>query len=207
LTDEGPGDCLGVGFDAAHPVPIAKIIADRAEVHFIKNASADPACPDDSDSCLQADYLMPGDPVLVGKTRGDYRCVSYQSAADRAPRRIGWLPSASLTPVMPAAASSLADWIGRWVDADGQIIISKGRRSNLEIEGETVYRAGAEAHSGAIRTEAKPAHGLSSFFTMADARSCAVRMQRIANVLVVEDDGRCGAAPQVTFTGFYQRKD
>ena len=42
---------------------------------------------------------------------------------------------------------------------------------------------------------------------MADARSCAVRMQRITNVLVVEDDGRCGAAPQVTFTGFYQRKD
>src|SRR5579859_1447856 len=100
---ENPGDCLGVGFEVTHPVTIAKIIADRPQVHFIKNASDEPACPAERDACAAPSYLIPGDLVLVGKTRGAYSCVSYQSAADRTQRwTVGWLPSASLTPVQPA---------------------------------------------------------------------------------------------------------
>src|SRR4029077_17635017 len=99
-AEEKAGNCLGLGVDVTHPVTIPKIIADRPRVHFIKSALDDAACPAERDTCAQPSYLIPGDLVLVGKTRAAYSCVSYQSAADRTQRwTVGWLPSASLTPV------------------------------------------------------------------------------------------------------------
>ena len=214
-AEEGPGDCLGIGFDVQHPITIAKVIADRPQIHFIKSAADDSACPADREACLAPSYLIPGDLVLVGKTRGAYSCVSYQSAADRAQRwTVGWLPSATMTPIMPASAPALADWIGRWIHAGGEITISKGRRGNLRIRGEAVYPAAQNVHSGVIRAEAKPAHGVLQFAddgsvpfnrTSAEAGNCLVRMQRIAALLVVEDNSHCGGV-LVTFTGFYRRK-
>jgi len=210
------GDCLGVAFEVAHPVTIAKIIADRPQVHFVKNASDDAACPAERDACMQANALIPGDLVLVGKTRGAYSCVSYQSAADRTQRwTVGWLPSVSLTPVAPARALAAADWIGRWIHAGGQITISKGWRGSLRIRGEHVYPAAQNVHSGVIRADAKPGFGLLRFAddgkaafdqASAEAGNCLVRMQRFAELLVVEDNGHCGGA-MVTFTGFYRRKN
>jgi hypothetical protein len=212
---DNPGDCLGIGFEVTHPVTIAKIIADRPQVHFIKNAADDAACPAERDACTAPSYLIPGDLVLVGKTRGAYSCVSYQSAADRTQRwTVGWLPSASLTPVQPARARDPGDWTGRWIHAGGTITISKGRRGSLRIRGEHVYPAAQNVHSGVIRAEAKPAHGLLQFaddgrvpFDAAnsEAGACLVRMQRIAELLVVEDNGHCGGS-MVTFTGFYRPK-
>jgi hypothetical protein len=164
---------------------------------------------------LAPSYLIPGDLVLVGKTHRAYSCVSYQSAADRAQRwTVGWLPSATMTPIMLTSAPTLADWIGRWIHAGGEITISKGRRGNLRIRGEAVYPAAQNVHSGVIGAEAKPAHGVLQFAddgsvpfnrTSAEAGNCLVRMQRIAALLVVEDNSHCGGA-LVTFTGFYRRK-
>ena len=82
-ADPGPGDCVGVDFDVQHPVTIAKIIADKPQVHFVKNASDKAACPAEVDDCQDNAYLVPGDLILLGKTHGAYSCVSYQSAADR----------------------------------------------------------------------------------------------------------------------------
>jgi len=213
--DENPGDCLGIGFDVTHPVTIAKIIADRPQVHFVKNASDAAACPAEHEGCEHPSYLVPGDVLLVGKSRGAFSCASYQSAADRRQNwTVGWLPSASLTPVQPARALRTADWIGRWIHAGGAITISRGRRGSLRIRGEHVYPAAQNVHSGVIAADAKPARGLIQFAddgstsfdaASAEAGSCLVRMQRIAELLVVEDNGHCGGS-LVTFTGFYRRK-
>ena len=84
----------------------------------------------------------------------------------------------------------------------------------LSIRGEHVYPAAQNVQSGVIGADAKPAHGLLQFaddgsvrFDAAnsEAGSCLVRMQRVAELLVVEDNGRCGGS-MVTFTGFYRRK-
>lgn len=212
---DNPGDCLGVGFDVQHPVTIAKIIADRAQVHFLKNAVDDAACPAERESCIEPSYVVPGDLLLAGKSRGGFSCVSYQSAAERTQSwTVGWLPSASLTPVQPMRAPQTRDWIGHWIHAGGVITISKGRRGALRIRGEHVYPAAQNVHSGTIRAETKPADGLLQFaddgrlafdVPNAEAGSCLVRMQRIAELLVVEDNDHCGGA-MVTFTGFYRRK-
>jgi len=215
VAEDNAGNCLGIGFDVTHPVTIAKIIADRPQVHFVKGAFDDAVCPAERDTCVQPSYLIPGDLVLVGKTRGAYSCVSYQSAADRTQRwTVGWLPSASLTPVQPARARETGDWIGRWSHAGGTITISRGRRGVLKIRGEHVYPAAQSVHSGVISADAKPAHGLLQFADDGSVRfdrdsavsgSCLVRMQRIAELLVVEDNDHCGGS-MVTFTGFYRRK-
>jgi hypothetical protein len=60
-------------------------------------------------------------------------------------------------------------------------------------------------HTGVFKVEVKPTQGLLQFALMADARNCEVRMQRIAELLVVEDNGNCGGA-MVTSTGFYRRE-
>jgi hypothetical protein len=39
----------------------------------------------------------------------------------------------------------------------------------------------------------------------ADADDCLIRMQRIADLLVAQDNERCGGV-MVTFTGFYRHK-
>jgi hypothetical protein len=197
-AEDNAGNCLGIGFDVTHPVTIAKIIADRPQVHFIKSALDDAACPAEGDTCAQPSYVIPGDLVLVGKTRG----VSYQSAADRTQRwTVGWLPSASLTPVQPTRAPVTGDWMGRWSHAGGTITISRGRRGTLRIRGEHVYPAAQEVHSGVISADAKPAQGLLQFADdgsvrfdrdSAESGSCLVRMQRIAELLVVEDNDHCG---------------
>lgn len=213
-AEEGPGDCLGVDFNTRNPVTIAKIIADRTRVYFVKNSSDDAACPAATASCQDQAYLVPGDLVLIGKAHGAFTCVSYQSAAARTQRwSNGWLPSAGMTPVVPAPAPSRSDWIGDWVHAGGKIVIRFGKRRALTVRGEAFYNAAQNVHTGVIDAVAKPVNGLLEFaddgsvpFDKASGNAeCLVRMQRVEAFLVVEDNGGCGGV-LVTFTGFYRRK-
>jgi hypothetical protein len=66
-AEEGPGECLGIGFEVQHPITIAKVIADRPQVHFIKSAADDSGCPADREACLAPSYLIPGDLVWSAK--------------------------------------------------------------------------------------------------------------------------------------------
>jgi hypothetical protein len=214
-ADPAAGDCLGVDFDVQHPVTIAKIIADKPQVHFVKNASDKATCPADVDDCQDSAYLVPGDLMLVGKTHGAYSCVSYQPAADRNRHTsIGWVRSTSLTPVAPTPSPSRADWIGTWIRAGSKIVIRRGPRGWLRIGGEATYPAAESVHKGVIHATAAPADGMLQFAgdgaapfdqASADAGDCLVRMQRIADLLVVQDNEQCGGAI-ATFTGFYRRK-
>jgi hypothetical protein len=212
---EVPGDCLGIDFDPGHPVTIAKIIANQPRVHFLKNVSDQASCPATTDACQQNAYLIPGDLVLVGKTDGAFSCISYESAeAHKVSWTNGWLPTASMTPVMPAPAPSRSDWIGTWVHSAGHITIAPGKDGRVTIKGEGFYAAVQNVHTGVLDATARPANGLLQFaddgstpFTKAsdDKGSCLVRMQRIEALLVVEDNNACGGT-MVTFTGFYRKK-
>ncbi|MGA2893197.1 MAG: hypothetical protein ABSE22_10025 [Xanthobacteraceae bacterium] len=219
LADEKPGDCLGVDFDAQHPIAIGKIVTDKPHVNFIKSGWEDAACPADGASCSAQAYLVPGDLVLLGKSFSSennavYTCASYQSAEDRKQRWTnGWLPAASLAAVTPVAAPVRADWIGAWVHAGGEIDIAGAGEGSLKIHGEAIYRAAQDVHNGVIDATAKPAQGLLAFaddgrvaVDKAGADSCLVRMRRVEALLVVEDNGNCGGV-DVTFTGFYRRKE
>jgi hypothetical protein len=219
FADEGPGDCLGVDFDAAHPVTVVKITADKPRAYFIKSTYDDAACPADAAACQQKAYLIPGDLVLLGKafsdpSKGPYTCVAYEKASDRKVRWTnGWMPSASLAKVQPSPAPQPADWLGKWSHAAGDITITAGKNGVVSISGEGFYQGAQNVQTGELDAVAKPENGLLQFaddgtmpFDKAkDNAECLVRMQRVADLLVVEDNGGCGGV-SVSFTGFYRRK-
>jgi hypothetical protein len=213
-ADEKPGDCLGIDFDVNHSASIAKLANGKPQVNFIKSDWEDAACPADGEACLQKSYLVPGDMVLVGKTNAAFSCVAYQSAADPQQRWTnGWLPAASLTPVTPAPSPAREDWLGAWVHADGEIDIKDAANGGVTIHGEAIYRAAQDTHNGVIDATAKPEQGVLAFaddgsvaFDKAGADACLVRMRRADALLVVEDNGHCGGV-DVTFTGFYRKKE
>jgi hypothetical protein len=217
IAEEKPSDCLGIDFDAHRPAAIAKIAADKARVNFVKSAWQDAACPAATDACTETASLVPGALVLTGKSSAAFICATYQSADDSEKNLTqnltnGWLPSASLAPVAPAAAPVSSDWIGGWVHAGAEIDISDAANGGFTIHGEAIVRAAQDTHNGVVDATAKPEQGIVAFaddgrvdFDKAGADACLMRMRRAEALLVVEDNGNCGGA-DVSFTGFYRKK-
>ena len=214
-----PANCLRPDWDVAKPLTVAKVIA-RPRVNFVKspyddNFKAD-TCPAATAACRDHAYLVTGDLVLVGRTRGAFTCVSYLSTnrSKKVPGwTINWLPSAALAPVAPTAASDPSDWLGSWDQRYAGIEIKPGGLGGrLRIEGIAAYPTARDFHTGAIDAEVKPETDSISFLndgwmpyeTQCDS-GCRVRMHRIGDLLLVEDNGGCGGAG-VTFTGLYHRK-
>ena len=96
---EDPANCNGAGSDDNLVLVVSKVTAEP-RVNFVKSPYDDDfkaeSCPAATEACRRKSYLVPGDLVLVGKTRGPFTCVSYQSPL--AKKQIwanGWLPSAA----------------------------------------------------------------------------------------------------------------
>jgi hypothetical protein len=212
-----PANCNGVDWNDNQTLVVSKVIA-ASRVNFIKSPYDDDfkadTCPTATDACRRNAYLVTGDLVLSGKTRGDFTCISYQSpTAKKQDWTTGWLPSSALAPVAPMAAPKMKDWIGRWDHPGGGIEIKPGGTGGkLQIEGEMTVPTARDFHNGVIRAEVTPEKdtiallndGTLPFETKSDD-ACRVRMQRIGAWLMVEDNGGCGGAG-VSFTGLYHRK-
>jgi hypothetical protein len=207
-----PANCNGAEWDDKLALTVSKVTA-RPRVNFIKSPYDDDftaaACPAATKACRKNATLMTGDLVLVGKTRGDFICVSYQSPlANNQIWANGWLPGAALTPVAPMPSPKTADWIGIWRHPGGSIGIRNGDGGQLQVEGETVLATARDFHNGSFKTRVVP-HDESIAFAD-DGGSygdgCEVRMQRIGPWLMVADNAGCGGAG-VSFTGLYRRAD
>jgi hypothetical protein len=214
-----PANCISPDWDDSKPLTVAKVTA-RPRVHFVKSPYDDDfkanTCPAATAACRSNAYLVTGDLVLVGQTRGAFTCVSYQTPHPS--RKLpgwtrGWLPSTALTPVPPTAAPGPSDWLGRWDQHYAGIEIKPGGLGGrLRIEGIAAYPTAHDFHTGAIDAEVRPGadsiaflnDGWMPFETQCDS-GCRVRMHRIGELLLVEDNGDCGGAG-VTFTGLYHRK-
>ena len=210
-ADPDPNMCLGVDFDAQHPLVVSKIVA-ASRVYFVKGSEDDTACPADTEACRKKAYLIPGDLVLTGRGRDRFTCVAYQSPlARKQDWTNGWLPASALAPVAPMSSPQASDWVGTWSHAGCHISISRGEGGKLSIEGEQIYPAAQNVHTGVIGAVARPSGGTIAFaedgsipFDEAGDGQCRVRMQRVGPWLLVEDNGACGGI-MVTFTGLYRR--
>ena len=130
---EDPANCNGAGTDDALTIQVSTVTA-APRVNFVKSPYDDDfkaeSCPAATDACRKKSYLVTGDLVLVGKTRGSFTCVTYQSGSGRKPIfTAGWLPSTALTAVKPLAAPRAEDWIGNWDQHYAGIEIKPGGRS------------------------------------------------------------------------------
>jgi len=77
-----PANCNGADFDDKLAFTVSKVTA-QPRVNFVKSPYDDDftaaACPAATKACRKKSYLVTGDLVLVGRTQGDFTCVSYQS--------------------------------------------------------------------------------------------------------------------------------
>lgn len=211
-------NCNGVDWDDKRALVVSKVTA-RPRVNFIKSPYDDDfkaeTCPADTAACRLKAYLVTGDLVLTGKTRGAYTCAVYQSPrAKRGAWARGWLPNAALTPLAPMPDVKTSDWIGTWEHPHGSIEIKPGEGGKLSVEGEMVVPTARDAHTGVISAQVTPRKDVIAFvddgsiaFNSAGGGGdeCRVRMQRVGAWLVVEDNSGCGGAG-VTFTGLFRRK-
>src|SRR3954470_558014 len=81
-----PANCNGIEWDDAQPLTVAKVTGG-ARVNFVKSPYDDDfkaaGCPASTNACRKKAYLVGDDLVLVGRTIGDFTCVSYQSPRAR----------------------------------------------------------------------------------------------------------------------------
>jgi hypothetical protein len=207
---QDPNNCNGVEWDDDRPLAASEVTA-VPRVNFIKSPYDDDfkaaACPSQSDSCRKGSYLVAGDLVLVGKTRGDFTCVAYQSPlAAKQNWIVGWLPSATLRPVAPTPSPNAADWTGDWRHPGGHIEITDGGGKLSVQGGMTVPTPAGDYQNGEFQAQVAPGNILAFVDEGGYGDNCRVRMRRVGPWLLAEDNGGCGGAG-VTFTGLYRRRD
>ena len=207
-----PANCNGADWDDNLALTVSKVTA-QPRVNFVKSPYDDDfkaaACPAATRACQKKSYLVTGDLVLVGRTRGDFTCVSYQSPL--AKKQIwadGWLPSVALTPVAPMPSPKPSDWIGTWCNPGCRIEIRNGDGGKLQVEGEGIFPTARDFHNGAFKAQVAPQDNTIAFADDGSnyGEGCQVRMQRIGPLLLVVDNSGCGGAG-VSFTGLYRRKE
>lgn len=210
-----PNNCNGIDWDDKRALVVQKVIA-KPWANFIKNPYDDDfkasSCPAATETCRRKSYLVNGDLVLTGKTKGAFTCVSYQSPL--AKKQIwakGWLPTSALTTVAPMPNPKTSDWIGTWYHPGGSIEIKKVDGGKLRIEGEMTVPGAQDVHNGQVEAQVTPEKDTIAFVDDAstpfeqEGGGCRVRMQRIGPWLLVEDNDGCGGAG-VTFSGLYRRE-
>jgi len=206
---EDPANCNGAEWDKDLALTVSKVTAEP-RVNFIKSPYDDDfaaaSCPAATKACQKKSYLVAGDLVLVGRTRGDFICVSHRSplAKDYVSTN-GWLPSAALTRLAPMPAPKTVDWIGTWCDVGCSIDIKAGAGARLQIDAFRVLRPPRDFHNGSFKANVAPKGDAIAFADEGGyGDECHVRMQRIGAWLLVVDNSGCGGAG--SFTGLYRRK-
>jgi hypothetical protein len=177
-----PNNCNGVAWDDKRALVVAKVTA-RPRVNFVKSPYDDDfkaaSCPAAARACRKTSYLVTGDLVLTGDTRGDFTCVSYQSPlAKKQIWTTGWLPSAALAPVAPMPSPKASDWIGTWYHPGGPIEIKNGGGGKLHVEGGmTVPTPAGDFQNGDFKAQVTPQNDTIAF-TDEDGygEGCQVRM-------------------------------
>lgn len=213
---DDPRNCNGVEWDDNDTLGLARVTAGP-RVNFIKSPQDREAgaenCPAAGEACRKKSYLVTGDLVLTGRTRGDFVCVSCQSTAKRPVWTQGWLPRAALAGLAPTPSPDIADWLGTWDQPHGTIEIKAGGiGGRLQIDGLMMVPTARDFHNGALDAQVLPGKdgiaflndGWLPFETKCDS-GCRVRMRRVGPWLLVQDNGDCGGAG-VSFTGLYRRK-
>ena len=210
-------NCNGVVWDDKRALVVSTVTA-KPRINFVKSPYDDDfkaeTCPAATDACRKKSYLVTGDLVLTGATRGEFTCISYHSPLST--KRIwvtGWLPSAALTPVAPMQAPKTSDWIGTWRQGQhyvggGLVEIKQEGGGKLHIDAGILVPTARDFHNGAFEAHVITPQGDTMAFEDEGSNygsGCRVRMHRIGPWLLIEDDGGCGGVG-VTFTGLYRRK-
>ncbi len=213
------GDCSGWS-DLAPATKISLASIRKGErVHFVKGASEQNGCPAAGEAiCQRKDYLVGGDQVLVSASAGDFSCAEYVNAKGLV--RAGWLPTAF---VVTAPVTKPESFVGSWQgNVEQAITIKAGKqKGTIDLHGDATFGAldpervkSGGVNAGSFKATLRPEGDTLSFtdsgsrtlaYDKGDQYACRIRMRRLGEFLLVEDNHNCGGN-NVSFTGDYRRK-
>ncbi|NHN89138.1 hypothetical protein [Acetobacter conturbans] len=167
-------------------------------------------CPGDMRSCQEKPYLVSGDTVLTGATKGAFTCTGFISPTGKTWRE--WLPTEALKPAS-ADEESPTDWAGDWTAESAEISI-KPNGATFTINGNASFGNGASTNMGDFTATAAPDSGMIAFtegnngqtlaYGAGDQSACRIRMVLKGPYLIASDNNNCGGL-NVTFSGYYRR--
>jgi hypothetical protein len=213
-AEEPAGHCSGVAF--GDTVGVARVTKSQRRVNFVRGVHEDKQCPSAAPQCRDKPYLLSGNVVLTTKRFGDFVCADYVNS--RGIETIGWLPAAALEAVEQGPLARAA-WAGAWRRIEAEIQITLGAGGALLVKGSATYGANDPQRAATGRVNLGELDGRSTpqgdtlFFSDQPAASfeeasdsvCAVRMRRVAQYLIVEDNKACGGM-NVSFSGIYVKR-
>lgn len=75
-------------------------------------------CPAKAARCLDRTYVVPGDQVVTGRSKGEFVCTYFPNGVGGS---AGWMPRSRLAALPVDPRPSLNRWLGRWTDDDNYL--------------------------------------------------------------------------------------
>lgn len=174
-------------------------VTGPGKAHFLNDMDG---CPGPSAACRQKAYVLPGDRVVIGRSRGGYVCTYFPNKVGGS---AGWMPRERLAPL--AITPRLAQWPGSWADGDNWLRIAR-TKAGLRVKGMAFWPS---ARPSLQDRPGGPNMGeidgvLRITGTRAEEPKCKVTFHLLGDVLVASDPHRLCDGMNVTFSGVYLRK-
>lgn len=194
---EAPCDIVSFPATSAEAIHTAQVMPGP-HANFLSGRGT---CPDETASCREPAYVVPGDVLLTGSTHGSYSCAYY---TDGKKETAGWLLTARLHQ-QPDAALPRSAWLGTWRDGDSTLAIKRAG-SDLAISAHAYWpsRSDPDGHEGHLDAQGVPKGKSLALADPDDPEGCKLTLSLQHDFLVAHDNGACGGA-NVTLSGVYLR--
>lgn len=174
-------------------------ITGPGKAHFLDDMNG---CPGPSVACRQKAYVLPGDRVVTGRSRGGYVCTYFPNKVGGS---AGWMPRERLAPL--AITPRPAQWLGNWADGDNWLRIGRSK-AGLRVTGMAFWPS---ARPSLQDRPGGPNMGeidgpLRVNGARAEEPGCRVTFHLLGDVLIASDPHRVCDGMNVTFSGVYLRK-
>jgi hypothetical protein len=161
-------------------------------------------CPAKAASCLTPYYVLPGDRVVTGRSKGDFVCTYFPNAVGGT---AGWMPRSRLAALLIDPKPPLSRWFGSWANYDTNVHFTRSGRG-LRVDGMAYWPS---AHPALEQRLGGPNMGeISGLLRLTGNRAfepeCKVTFHLLGDILIAADPTRVCDGMNVTFSGVYVRK-
>lgn len=193
-------DCRNGLFSTQAPFALAEVQGgERAFFHGDMNG-----CPWTRGACSSPSYVVPGDTVIISKTRSGYACAFFPSDGGGT---AGWVPSRQLRLLPVENRPPLSAWTGQWSSEGNPVLAISNRIGGLRVSGQSFWPGPPgstdypSTHIGELGGQIRIS-GHTGFYE--DSNLCKVRFTLLGSYLIAGDNRKCGGA-NVSFSAVYQR--
>lgn len=201
LAQADDGSCRnGMFAEENDSFGLARIIGkDKARFHGDMDG-----CPMLSAACLQTTYVVPGDRVVTGRSKGAFTCVYFPNKVGGT---AGWMLSTRLAALPIDPHPQLTNWLGRWNHYDNSVRFTRQGRG-LRVDGNAYWPS---ANPSPKQRPGGPNLGqiggaVTVNGNLAFESECKVSFHLLGPIVIVADPARACGGMNVAFTGVYLRQ-